>query len=65
MFNDALTAEECEGLVRRLARCAFPFQCAHGRPSLVPLVDLGGRRGRGWDGDGGVDVRRWMRWMEE
>ncbi|PTB63784.1 hypothetical protein BBK36DRAFT_1125541 [Trichoderma citrinoviride] len=65
MFNDALSAEECEGLVRRLARCAFPFQCAHGRPSLVPLVDLGGARGRGWDGDGSVDVRRWKRWMGE
>lgn len=67
MFNDALSAEECEGLVRRLARCAFPFQCAHGRPSLVPLVDLGARRGRGWvgDGHGRVDARRWKRWMEE
>ncbi|OTA08301.1 MMR, HR regulation [Trichoderma parareesei] len=69
MFNDALSAEECEGLVRRLATCAFPFQCAHGRPSLVPLVDLGARRGRGWDGDGDgdgrLDARRWKRWMEE
>ena len=27
--------------MRRLAACKFPFQCAHGRPSLVPLVDLG------------------------
>jgi DNA mismatch repair protein MLH3 len=23
-----------------LASCKFPFQCAHGRPSLVPLVNL-------------------------
>ncbi|KAL7931632.1 hypothetical protein V8C35DRAFT_309083 [Trichoderma chlorosporum] len=67
MFNDALSAEECEQLVRRLARCAFPFQCAHGRPSLVPLVDLGsGVRIRGWDKDGrgATDVRMWKRWME-
>lgn len=42
MFNDILTLEECKDLVRRLAACAFPFQCAHGRPSMVPLVDLGG-----------------------
>ncbi|RDL37969.1 uncharacterized protein BP5553_05402 [Venustampulla echinocandica] len=41
MFNDELSREQCEELVRRLADCMFPFQCAHGRPSLVPLVDLG------------------------
>ena len=41
MFNDKLTTEECQTLVHRLADCAFPFQCAHGRPSMVPLVDLG------------------------
>ncbi|KAL8899478.1 MAG: hypothetical protein Q9207_006183 [Kuettlingeria erythrocarpa] len=41
MFNDELSLEECEVLVKRLARCTFPFQCAHGRPSLVPLVALG------------------------
>jgi len=41
MFNDVLTVEECRDLLRRLAACAFPFQCAHGRPSMVPLVDLG------------------------
>ena len=40
MFNDELTKEECETLIQRLADCAFPFQCAHGRPSMVPLVDL-------------------------
>ena len=41
MFNDKLTLEECEVLVAKLADCAFPFQCAHGRPSMVPLVGLG------------------------
>jgi len=41
MFNDALSRQECEDLVKRLSACAFPFQCAHGRPSMVPLVDLG------------------------
>ena len=42
MFNDQLTREECHTLVQRLGNCAFPFQCAHGRPSMIPLVDLGG-----------------------
>ncbi|KAF4119497.1 DNA mismatch repair protein MLH3 [Geosmithia morbida] len=41
MFQDVLTHGECEELVRRVAKCAFPFQCAHGRPSMAPLVDLG------------------------
>jgi DNA mismatch repair protein MLH3 len=42
MFNDVLSLDECRNLVRRLATCVFPFQCAHGRPSMVPLVDLRG-----------------------
>lgn len=41
MFNDELTRAGCQELVARLAGCAFPFQCAHGRPSMVPLVELG------------------------
>jgi DNA mismatch repair protein MLH3 len=41
MFNDVLSKEQCEVLVKRLADAAFPFQCAHGRPSLFPLVELG------------------------
>ena len=42
MFNDELTLGECETLIQRLAACFFPFQCAHGRPSMVPLVNLDG-----------------------
>jgi len=41
MFNDELSLQECERLVQSLAECAFPFQCAHGRPSMVPLIELG------------------------
>lgn len=41
MFNDELSNDQCTTLISRLAECVFPFQCAHGRPSLVPLVDLG------------------------
>ncbi|KAL9935819.1 hypothetical protein V8E36_005396 [Tilletia maclaganii] len=40
MFNDILTQEQCERLVGELAATAFPFQCAHGRPSMLPLVLL-------------------------
>ena len=41
MFNDVLTMEKCKALVKRLANCSFPFQCAHGRPSMVVLGGLG------------------------
>lgn len=41
MFNDMLSQKECVDLVERLAACAFPFQCAHGRPSMVPVVHIG------------------------
>ncbi|GAA5802165.1 hypothetical protein HPULCUR_007626 [Helicostylum pulchrum] len=37
MFNDILTKNQCKEIVERLARCSFPFQCAHGRPSVVPI----------------------------
>ncbi|XP_059383838.1 DNA mismatch repair protein Mlh3 isoform X2 [Carassius carassius] len=39
-FNDILSKEECCSLVSSLSSCQLPFQCAHGRPSIVPLVDL-------------------------
>jgi DNA mismatch repair ATPase MutL len=40
MFNDVLTFDECSDLLRQLSKCAFPFQCAHGRPSMIPLLDM-------------------------
>lgn len=40
MFNDELSSQQCTTLVARLAETNFPFQCAHGRPSLVPIVNL-------------------------
>lgn len=40
MFNDVLSISQCAMLVKGLAVCKFPFQCAHGRPTMVPLVDL-------------------------
>jgi DNA mismatch repair protein MLH3 len=40
MFNDDLGMDECAALVTKLADCVFPFMCAHGRPSIVPIIDL-------------------------
>jgi DNA mismatch repair protein MLH3 len=42
MFNDVLTKEECQRLVEGVAETVFPFMCAHGRNSMVPLVYLDG-----------------------
>ncbi|KAA8649178.1 hypothetical protein EYZ11_007431 [Aspergillus tanneri] len=52
MFNDKLTIDECQKLVQRLARCVFPFQCAHGRPSMIPLLVMAHEL----DGDGDGEV---------
>ncbi|KAG7260734.1 hypothetical protein CRUP_026891 [Coryphaenoides rupestris] len=38
-FNDVLSRDECHSLVGSLSACQLPFQCAHGRPSIAPLVD--------------------------
>lgn len=63
MFNDPLSNDECVKLISRLSRCAFPFQCAHGRPSMAPLVDLGAGAGFGqWQESRGV---RWGTWIKE
>ncbi|KAL1887309.1 Vacuolar protein sorting-associated protein 11 [Ceratocystis pirilliformis] len=50
MFNDPLSHDECKALLERLSRCAFPFQCAHGRPAMVPLVDFSTKHGL-WEGN--------------
>lgn len=66
MFNDRLSKKECEYLIHRLAECAFPFQCAHGRPSMVPLLGLGqvdidsiGRECGVSDRDFGESLNKW------
>lgn len=39
-FNDRLSPEESCCLMEALSLCQLPFQCAHGRPSMLPLADL-------------------------
>ncbi|XP_068948341.1 DNA mismatch repair protein Mlh3 isoform X2 [Petaurus breviceps papuanus] len=39
-FNDSLSPEESCRLIDALSRCQLPFQCAHGRPSMLPLADI-------------------------
>ena len=40
MFGDRLTDTQCRQLISNLSKCDFAFICAHGRPSVIPLVDL-------------------------
>ncbi len=41
MFHTEINRGRCKELLNELATtCAFPFQCAHGRPSCVPLCRL-------------------------
>ena len=40
MFGDELTADQAQRLIVSLARTRLPFQCAHGRPSVAPIVRL-------------------------
>uniref|UniRef100_A0A8I3W0X2 MutL homolog 3 n=1 Tax=Callithrix jacchus TaxID=9483 RepID=A0A8I3W0X2_CALJA len=39
-FNDGLSLEESCRLIEALSLCQLPFQCAHGRPSMLPLADI-------------------------
>ncbi|KAM9201652.1 acylphosphatase-1 isoform 5-T6 [Dugong dugon] len=39
-FNDDLSLAESHRLIEALSSCQLPFQCAHGRPSMLPLADI-------------------------
>ena len=45
MFGERLSQRDCSLALARLAVCAQPFMCAHGRPAVVPLVLLRGDGG--------------------
>ncbi|KAG3120480.1 hypothetical protein PI125_g1119 [Phytophthora idaei] len=40
MFGDHLSLGQCRDLIEDLKTCQLPFQCAHGRPSVVPLAEI-------------------------
>jgi DNA mismatch repair protein MLH3 len=40
MFGDHLSVDQCKTLLDNLRQCNLPFQCAHGRPSVVPLAEF-------------------------
>lgn len=40
MFGDSLSEKKCKEIISELSKCHMSFICAHGRPSVVPLIDL-------------------------
>lgn len=38
MFGDAIPFARANALLGASAGCDLPFQCAHGRPSMVPIA---------------------------
>ena len=40
MFGDPLLPTECSELIRQLKLTQLCFSCAHGRPTLAPMVDI-------------------------
>ena len=40
MFGDELTHDKCVELISSLSMCELCFICAHGRPSIIPLIDM-------------------------
>ena len=45
-FGDILDLQKCTDIMSKLSETDLPFQCAHGRPSAVPLLHLQQPRGR-------------------
>ena len=39
-FGDKIHLTRCKSLMSKLSQCSAPFQCAHGRPSIAPIVDM-------------------------
>ncbi|XP_072973174.1 DNA mismatch repair protein MLH3 isoform X2 [Typha angustifolia] len=40
MFGDTLLPSECSLIVEELKKTSLCFQCAHGRPTAVPILDI-------------------------
>jgi DNA mismatch repair ATPase MutL len=40
MFGESLNTERCVEIILSLTKCDLSFICAHGRPSIVPLLEM-------------------------
>ncbi|KAF7265196.1 hypothetical protein GWI33_021389 [Rhynchophorus ferrugineus] len=39
-FGHVLSEKTCTELLQQLKSCQLPFQCAHGRPTMLPVLEL-------------------------
>ncbi|KYM98135.1 DNA mismatch repair protein Mlh3, partial [Cyphomyrmex costatus] len=39
-FGDKLTLEQCTSLLQLLEHTKFPNRCAHGRPTIIPMIEF-------------------------
>ena len=39
-FGDSLSKEICKTMLNNLSKVAHPFYCAHGRPTVLPLINV-------------------------
>ncbi|XP_043255465.1 DNA mismatch repair protein MutL-like [Colletes gigas] len=39
-FGDPLTLQQCKQLLKLLNKTKIPTRCAHGRPSIIPILEL-------------------------
>lgn len=39
-FGDKISLSCCRSILKDLSKCKLPFQCAHGRPSIAPILKL-------------------------
>ncbi|RZF48577.1 hypothetical protein LSTR_LSTR011902 [Laodelphax striatellus] len=39
-FGDVIPLETAKFLLKKLSQCRVPYQCAHGRPVLAPIIEL-------------------------
>jgi len=39
-FGDKISLLTCRSIMKDLAKCDLPFQCAHGRPSIAPIFQI-------------------------
>ena len=39
-FGDKLNKKQINNLIKQIKKCKLPFICAHGRPTIFPLLNI-------------------------
>ena len=68
MFGDELTHDKCVELIKSLSKCELCFICAHGRPSIIPLIDMNKddkKKQSTSEGKGGMEAKDDVKYLED